>query len=162
MKAQILTAMLAASLLMAPAWSQDDDDTGGDEGGSTGQGGDTGGGEPIDPLIRSQMEERSSNTIFDDVRVHSDSNSQAANDQIDARAMTHGNNVHFGADGYNPEEGGGRALLAHELTHTIQQGQQSQSSDAEEAEEKPESDEEDDSRRRGDQRERPQRPRRPD
>jgi hypothetical protein len=43
------------------------------------------------------------------------------NAQLGARAFTHRNDVYFGADQYRPGDDDGRRLLAHELTHVVQQ-----------------------------------------
>jgi hypothetical protein len=56
---------------------------------------------------------------FGSVRVHTDS---TVADSIDAVAFTHGNQVHFAPGAYAPESTSGQHLIAHELTHTLQQG----------------------------------------
>jgi len=78
-------------------------------------------GKPLDGHTRSFMETRFGQD-FSHVRVHT--NSQAAHSaaDINATAYTVGRDVVFGAGQYNPETRDGQTLLAHELTHTIQQG----------------------------------------
>jgi hypothetical protein len=58
---------------------------------------------------------------FADVRVHHDSTSHAAANEIDARAFTLGQHIHFAAGAYRPNEREGQRLIAHELGHTLQQ-----------------------------------------
>ncbi len=77
-------------------------------------------GEPMDRGTRSFMESRFG-ADFSSVRIHTDSQAGQASDSIQARAFTHGQNIHFNAGEYQPQTNGGRWLLAHELTHTLQQ-----------------------------------------
>jgi hypothetical protein len=58
---------------------------------------------------------------FRDVRVHTGGEAAQLNRSIGARAFTQGNDVYFGAGEYSPETDSGQHLLAHELTHTVQQ-----------------------------------------
>lgn len=58
---------------------------------------------------------------FSDVRVHHDAQSAELNRRVNARAFTHGKHIYFGAGQYDPGSSTGKRLLAHELTHTIQQ-----------------------------------------
>jgi hypothetical protein len=57
---------------------------------------------------------------FSSVRVHTDSAADSAADQIAARAFTVGRDIYFASGEYRPGTGGGRRLLAHELTHVVQ------------------------------------------
>ena len=61
-------------------------------------------------------------TDFSDVRVHTDESAASLSNHLSARAFTYRNHVFFGRDQYQPGSTEGRHLLAHELTHTIQQG----------------------------------------
>jgi hypothetical protein len=61
-------------------------------------------------------------TDFSGVHIHNDSGSASMNKELNAQAFTHGNDIYFNAGKYNPESTTGRQLLAHELTHVIQQG----------------------------------------
>ncbi|MBV9957039.1 MAG: DUF4157 domain-containing protein [Acidobacteria bacterium] len=61
---------------------------------------------------------------FGGVRVHTDSSAAFAAASLDARAFTVGRDIVFGAGEYNPDTHAGRLLLAHELTHVLQQEQQ--------------------------------------
>ena len=79
-----------------------------------------GGGHPLPATTRAFFEPRFG-TDFSQVRVHTDSRAAATANSIQARAFTVGSNIAFGAGQYAPESGEGRHLLAHELTHVIQQ-----------------------------------------
>jgi hypothetical protein len=59
---------------------------------------------------------------FSTVRVHTGERAEEAADSIDAKAFTIGNDIAFGRGEYSPASPAGRHLLAHELTHTVQQG----------------------------------------
>jgi hypothetical protein len=61
--------------------------------------------------------ERSFGTDFSDVRVHEDSSARA----IGAAAFTRGADIHFAPGKFSPHAGAGQRLLAHELTHVVQQ-----------------------------------------
>ena len=58
------------------------------------------------------------------VRVHTGDASAQAADQLGARAFATGNDIHFGAGEYKPDDPFGMHLLAHEVAHTVQQGGQ--------------------------------------
>jgi hypothetical protein len=58
------------------------------------------------------------------VRVHTDAPAVAASEAVSARAFTLGSGIYFAAGEYRPHSGEGRRLLAHELTHVLQQGGQ--------------------------------------
>ncbi|AFZ26218.1 hypothetical protein Cylst_4112 [Cylindrospermum stagnale PCC 7417] len=79
-----------------------------------------GSGNPLDEQTRSFMEPRFGND-FSSVRVHTDSSSVEMNKELGAQAFTHGQDVYFGAGKYNPGADDGKRLLAHELTHVVQQ-----------------------------------------
>jgi hypothetical protein len=78
-------------------------------------------GEPLSLGSRSFMEPRFGKD-FSQVRVHTDSRAAESAESIGARAFTVGQNVVFGAGEYAPQTSPGRMLLAHELTHVVQQG----------------------------------------
>jgi hypothetical protein len=59
---------------------------------------------------------------FSDVKVHRDSNASRMNEDLGSKAFTHGKDVYFNEGNYNPSSSQGKHLLAHELTHTVQQG----------------------------------------
>ncbi len=79
------------------------------------------GGQAMDTSTRSFMESRM-NADFSNVRIHSDAEAGSLNSQLSARAFTYQNHVFFNRDQYQPGTSEGKHLLAHELTHTIQQG----------------------------------------
>lgn len=80
-----------------------------------------GGGSALPDTTRSFMESRFQ-ADFSGVRVHTGSNAESLSRSIHAQAFTHGNDIYFNAGKYSPHTESGGTLLAHELTHTIQQG----------------------------------------
>lgn len=58
---------------------------------------------------------------FSKVRIHNDQEANAANHKLQAQAFTHGNDVYFNQGKFDPETAAGKFLLAHELTHVVQQ-----------------------------------------
>lgn len=81
----------------------------------------TAGGQPLSSDVRGFMEPRFG-ADFSNVRVHDNAESASLNNQLSARAFTYQNHVFFSRDQYQPGSSEGKQLLAHELTHTIQQG----------------------------------------
>lgn len=79
-----------------------------------------GGGLPLPAKTRIQMEE-AIGADFTDVRVHTDARADEMNRMLGSQAFATGNAIYFGAGYYDPETIEGRRLLAHELTHTVQQ-----------------------------------------
>ncbi len=77
-------------------------------------------GQPLDPVTRAFMEPRFGHD-FSQVRVHTDAKAVESARAVNAFAYTVGQSVVFGAGQFAPETRAGRKLLAHELTHTIQQ-----------------------------------------
>jgi Domain of unknown function (DUF4157) len=77
-------------------------------------------GRPLDPAARVFMEPRFGRD-FSQVRVHADQSAADAAGRMAARAFTVGQHIVFGSRQYSPDSTAGRRLLAHELTHTIQQ-----------------------------------------
>lgn len=59
---------------------------------------------------------------FSGVRIHTDSHAEQLSEQIRAQAFTHGKDIYFNQGKYSPETQEGKRLLAHELTHVVQQG----------------------------------------
>ena len=78
------------------------------------------GGRPLEPEVRTDMENRMGHD-FSDVRVHDDSAAAASASAVNAHAYTVGSNIVFQRDTYNPGSSDGRTTLAHELTHVVQQ-----------------------------------------
>jgi hypothetical protein len=79
-----------------------------------------GGGQPLPASTRDFFEPRFGYD-FSGVRVHTDSQANDAARQLNAQAFTLRQDVFFGAGYYQPDTFQGRSLLAHELTHTVQQ-----------------------------------------
>jgi hypothetical protein len=77
-------------------------------------------GTPLDPGVRTDMETRFGED-FSDVRVHTDAAAHDSAQAVNATAYTVGSHVVFQRDAYDPSSDAGRHLLAHELTHVIQQ-----------------------------------------
>ena len=77
-------------------------------------------GQPLEEEARSFMESRFGHD-FSRVRVHTDTHAAEAAQAVNALAYTLGCNVVFGAGQYEPHTREGRRLLAHELTHVVQQ-----------------------------------------
>lgn len=80
-----------------------------------------GGGQPLPDNTRTFFEDRMG-ADFSDVRIHADSPSADLSRDLQARAFTVGNDIAFNRGEYNPDSDEGKHLLAHELTHTLQQG----------------------------------------
>ncbi|MDH5178485.1 MAG: DUF4157 domain-containing protein [Gammaproteobacteria bacterium] len=59
---------------------------------------------------------------FSKVRIHRDAEAGTLSKQYSAKAFTYRNHIYFGQGMYNPENSEGKHLLAHELTHVVQQG----------------------------------------
>jgi len=76
------------------------------------------GGEPLASEVRAYFEPRFGRD-FSRVRVHTDDTATRA---VQARAYTYGSDIVFGRGEYAPSTHAGRHLLAHELTHVVQQG----------------------------------------
>ena len=58
---------------------------------------------------------------FSKVKIHADDESAAMNNEINAKAFTVGNDIYFNKEQYKPGTQEGKQLLAHELTHVVQQ-----------------------------------------
>ena len=78
-------------------------------------------GRPLPESVKRFMEPRFK-ADFSKVRVHTGDKAAALNRQVGARAFAFGNQVFFGKDKFKPDSHDGKELIAHELTHTIQQG----------------------------------------
>ena len=77
-------------------------------------------GKSLDPETRRTMESRIG-FDFGKVRIHSDSRAAASARSLQARAYAVGSDIVFGPGRYAPNTTDGRRLLAHELTHIVQQ-----------------------------------------
>jgi hypothetical protein len=81
----------------------------------------TAGGSPLPLSVRRFMEPRF-RADFSKVRIHTDAKAAKLNRQVNARAFAVGNSIFFGESNFKPDTHEGRELIAHELTHTVQQG----------------------------------------
>ena len=79
-----------------------------------------GGGQELDSNVQAKMSE-STGQDFSDVKVHTGPESHALNEQLSATAFTTGSDIFFREGAYDPGSSGGQELLAHELTHVVQQ-----------------------------------------
>lgn len=79
-----------------------------------------GGGQPLPEATRSFFEPRFGES-FAGVRVHDDSRAQTLARAVNARAFTVGQDIVFGGGQLEPDTAQGKKLLAHELTHVVQQ-----------------------------------------
>jgi hypothetical protein len=79
-----------------------------------------GGGKDLDPAARDDLGAAMGHD-FSDVRIHTDAEADGLNKAVRAEAFTTGRDVFFRAGKYDPASNQGRKLLAHELTHVVQQ-----------------------------------------
>lgn len=80
-----------------------------------------GAGSALPGDTRQFMESRF-NADFSGVRIHTGATAQGMSSSIHAHAFAHGNDIYFNEGKFSPQTQSGGSLLAHELTHTIQQG----------------------------------------
>lgn len=80
----------------------------------------SGGGSPLEADVREDMEGRFGQD-FSDVRVHTGSSAHDSAKSVNAQAYTVGSNIVFQRDKYDPSSDSGKHMLAHELTHVVQQ-----------------------------------------
>lgn len=79
-----------------------------------------GGGQPMPTALRSQMES-GFEVDFSGVRLHTGSAAEAMSNDLRAKAFTYGNDIYFNRGQYSPDTTAGQHLIAHELTHVVQQ-----------------------------------------
>ncbi len=79
-----------------------------------------GAGSPLPTAVRAYMEPRFGADLSG-VRLHADGEAAQLSQALGARAFTHGQDIYVGAEGLQPGTVAGRRLLAHELTHVVQQ-----------------------------------------
>ena len=77
-------------------------------------------GRPLELVLRQDMEQRFGHD-FSRVRVHSGGAAEQSALDVNAHAYTAGHSIVFGASRFEPGTNDGRRLLAHELTHVVQQ-----------------------------------------
>ena len=83
--------------------------------------GQRGRGQTLNNKVRQPMEQAFGNS-FAGVNVHTDAKADNLNRELGARAFTTGRDIFFRQGEYQPEAPAGKELLAHELTHVVQQG----------------------------------------
>ncbi|WP_296703614.1 DUF4157 domain-containing protein [Algoriphagus sp.] len=81
---------------------------------------EAGTGKTLNSETRNLMESRFG-ADFGNIKIHDGSNSHQLNRKLNARAFTHQDDIFFNSGEYNPSTQKGKKLLAHELTHVIQQ-----------------------------------------
>jgi len=86
-------------------------------------------GRHLDSSVQKEMESRFGHD-FSHVRVHSDAAAEQSAKDIGAEAYTLGNNIVFGAGKFEPASQAGKRLLAHELTHVVQQSARASHNDS--------------------------------
>ncbi|MEL6558854.1 MAG: DUF4157 domain-containing protein [Bacteroidota bacterium] len=79
-----------------------------------------GGGRSLPKDVNQEMSQKIGSD-FSNVRVHTDSKAVEMNEGLGAKAFAHGNDVYFNTGNFNPDQPDGKRLLAHELTHVVQQ-----------------------------------------
>jgi hypothetical protein len=79
-----------------------------------------GGGQPLDTALQKQASETTGHDLSG-VRVHTSPEAGDLSDQLRAKAFATGEDVFFGEGAYDPHSSEGRELIAHELTHVVQQ-----------------------------------------
>jgi hypothetical protein len=79
-----------------------------------------GGGQALDSTVRHRMEP-SFGADFSGVRIHTDARADDLNHSLNAKAFATGQDIFFRQGAYSPGTSSGRELLAHELTHVVQQ-----------------------------------------
>jgi hypothetical protein len=79
-----------------------------------------GGGQKLPETDRDFMEKRFG-VDFSGVRVHTNSDAIQMSRKLNAQVFTHGRDIYFGAGRYSSSTSSGKRLLAHELTHVVQQ-----------------------------------------
>lgn len=80
-----------------------------------------GGGAALAPAVQQSMAS-AFQADFSGVRIHTDTRAAQLSTDIGARAFTYGSDIYFNENQYDATSTDGRFLLAHELTHTVQQG----------------------------------------
>ena len=77
-------------------------------------------GNPLPRLIQAEMS-KAFGKNFRAVRIHTDQNAVQMSKRLKAQAFTHGKDIYFNQGKFDPESRNGKQLLAHELTHVVQQ-----------------------------------------
>jgi len=77
-------------------------------------------GSKLGGSVKSEMESGFGSS-FEKVNIHTDDQAVKMNQELGAQAFTHGSDIYFNQSKYDPNSVEGKTLLAHELTHTVQQ-----------------------------------------
>jgi Domain of unknown function (DUF4157) len=77
-------------------------------------------GSPLEPALQQDMGQRFGHD-FSRVRLHTSAAAEQSTRDVNAHAYTVGHNIVFGAGRFTPQTHEGRRLIAHELTHVVQQ-----------------------------------------
>lgn len=77
-------------------------------------------GSPLDSVTQKEMSYKMGRD-FSDVQIHDNAQSVQISKELGAKAFTYGSNIYFNRSEYNPQSSAGKRLLAHELTHVMQQ-----------------------------------------
>lgn len=80
-----------------------------------------GSGQSLPENVREEMESRMGADLSG-VKIHTGGESHTMNEDVNAKAFAHGQDIYFREGEYNPASTSGKELLAHELVHTVQQG----------------------------------------
>jgi hypothetical protein len=80
-----------------------------------------GSGQELDSAVQAKMGAATGHD-FSGVNVHTGPEAHTLNEQLGAKAFTTGQDIFFREGAYDPGSSGGQELLAHELTHVVQQG----------------------------------------
>ncbi|MEL6275295.1 MAG: DUF4157 domain-containing protein, partial [Bacteroidota bacterium] len=78
-------------------------------------------GRPMEGEVKEKME-AGFGRDFSDVNLHTDAAAEEMNKELGAKAFARGKDIYFNSGEFNPDTAEGQRLLAHELTHTVQQG----------------------------------------
>ena len=81
----------------------------------------SGQGQPLDESTRALLEPKFGHS-FGNIRIFADDHAAKSAQALHANAYTVGSNIVFNAGRYQPDSSDGQRLIAHELTHTVQQG----------------------------------------
>ena len=73
------------------------------------------------PNHTSQYMSNAFGTDFSDIKIHTGSEAAELNEHLGSRAFAYGKDIYFNKGEFNPDSGKGKHLLAHELTHVVQQ-----------------------------------------
>lgn len=79
-------------------------------------------GQKLDEGTKSELEEHTGADLSG-VNIHTNSQAHDMSESINAKAFAHGQDIYFKEGNYNPDSKEGKELLAHEVAHTVQQGE---------------------------------------